>query len=381
MRNICLLIKSYFKRNRSVVILSILGGLVLCLMIYFMGDYTASVFLAKVKVGVMDYDNSLLSENFKYYLTEELDYDLIENENYDYLSKLLIDKEISAIIEIPEGFFNKFSLGENQKITITSTDDYENAAFLEAYLTSYMASIRMLSVSSGGDKETFIHFINEHKNNYNPIYKDRAYNLNQKEFKDKEGFKNTIGFYFMIVFALAMVVSYIIVDDKGTGVYNRITVTPVKPFHYVAGNSLFGFFLLLLETLIYCGFIAVKNIKIGFPVYKLIYLNLLFSFFIICFVIDISLVLKSKKGISLLIMGFSTLGSILGGAFFPIDMAPENLQSLAKILPHFWIMDAFNKLMVNPSANIKSNIIILILFTVLAFLVGGVLYTQNYKRG
>lgn len=381
MKNIWLLIKSNIKQNRGVVLLSVLGGLALCFILYFMGNYTADVFLSKSKIGVMDFDNSLLSENFKSYLTGELDYELIEHDSYDYLSKLLIDKDISVIIEIPNGFYDKFALGEFEKITITSTDDFENAAFIEAYMNSYLAAIRMLSLSSDGDNEAFIRFLTEYDQNKNPIYKAKAFNFDVKQFKEKQGFRYNIGFYLMMVFALAMVISYIIVDDRHTGVYNRIALTPVKSIQYIAGNSIFGFSLMLVETIIYCGFIAIMNINIGFPIYKLFLLCLLFSIFITCFVIAISLVIKTKNGITMLVMSFNTVGTILGGAFFPLDLAPENLQNLARILPHYWITDALSKLIDNPGADISSNIIILILFTLLAFLIGVVLFSQNYKRG
>jgi Predicted membrane protein len=185
----------------------------------------------------------------------------------------------------------------------------------------------------------------------------------------------------MIVFSLAMVVSITIVDDRRTGVYNRIAGTPVKAVQYMAGNSIFGFSLLMLEALIYCGFIGLMNKDIGFPVYKLFLLYMLFSFFIICFVIDVSLVIKSRIGNTTFIMSYNTLGAILGGAYFPLDLAPEYLQNLAKILPQYWIVDTLHKLMDNPGADISSNIIILVLFTVLAFLIGAVLFSQNYKRG
>ena len=183
------------------------------------------------------------------------------------------------------------------------------------------------------------------------------------------------------MFALGVVLSFMILDDRATGVYNRITVTPVKPVHYIAGNSIFGFILLMIEVVIYCGYIAIKDVDIGFPVYKLFILMLLLSLFITCFLVSASILIKSKSGITVVIMGYSTIGSILGGAYFPIDMSPEVLQNIARILPQFWFMDAVTKLMNNPMTDISSNIIIIVLFTVLAFLVGAVSFSQNNKRG
>ena len=136
----------------------------------------------------------------------------------------------------------------------------------------------------------------------------------------------------------------------------------------------------MTEVLIYCAYIAIMDIDIGFPVYKLLCLMLLLSLFVTCFVVGASILIKSKSGMMVLIMAYSTIGSILGGGYFLIEMAPEKLQKLARILPQFWFMDALNKLMDNADANISSNIIIMALFTVLAFLLGAVMFSQNYKR-
>ena len=107
---------------------------------------------------------------------------------------------------------------------------------------------------------------------------------------------------------------------------------------------------------------------------------MLLSFFIICFVVDASLLIMSKSGVLSLIMGYSTLGAILGGAYFPIDFAPESFQSMAKVLPQFWFMDTVRKLLDNPLADVTYNVVILCLFSILAFLIGAVLFSQNYKN-
>ena len=58
-----------------------------------MGGYIKNSSLSKIRVGVIDYDESVLSSDFKSYLAGNLDYELIENADYEYLADLLIDKE------------------------------------------------------------------------------------------------------------------------------------------------------------------------------------------------------------------------------------------------------------------------------------------------
>ena len=381
MKNSCLLIKSYFKRNRLAVVLSIFSGILLCSIIYLMGNFIEDVTLSKIQIGVIDYDRTNLSKDFKSYLTEKLDYELVEHESYDYLSELLIDKSISSIIEIPEGFYAAFASAKDGNIIITTTDDFENAAFLEAYMNSYLAGVRLLSESAEGEGKEFYRLLNDYKNVEIPISKAKAYNLDIETFKQKEGFRNTIGFFLMIIFALGIILSFMIIDDRANGIYNRITISPVRPVQYILGNSMFGFILSFIMVTIYCSYIFFSEINIGFPIYKLFLLMNLLAFFVVCFIIGVSIIIRSKSGVSALIMGYSTIGAILGGAYFPIDLAPENLQNMARLSPQYWFMDSIYKLMDNPMADISSNVIILILFSVLAFLIGAVVFSQNYKKG
>lgn len=381
MKNICMLIQMYIKRNRIAIFLSTLSGILLCILIYMMGQFVANATLSKIQIGVIDYDKTILSEDFKSYLSDELNYQLVEDDSYEYLSDMLIDNSISSIIEIPEDFNDKFASNKDGNIDITTTDDFENAAFLEAYMNSYLAGVRLLSVNANGDKESFDKLIAEYREVEISIYKSVAFDLDLDKFRQQEGFRNTIGFFLQIVFALGMVLSFMIVNDRESGIYNRITVTPVKPVQYITGNSIFGLILSMVMVVIYCGYLTFTKIDIGFPVYKLFLLMLLLSIFTTCFIIDISILIRSKSGLSALIMGYCVLGAILGGAYFPIEFAPESLQNMAKTLPQFWFMDAIRKLMDNRVADITSNVIIMGLFTVLAFLIGAVLFSQNYKKG
>jgi len=381
MKNVWLIFKTNMKRNRGVVFLSVFSGFILCLILYLLGSYAAGSALSKIKIGIVDYDDSPLSKNFKSYLGDELNCELVEGQNFDKLSKLLIDKDISFIIEIPAGFYDKFAAGEADKVYVTSSDDYENEAFTEAYINSYLDSIHMLSAACAGNKETFNLYLAEYENAGNSVYQENAYSLDLKMLKEKEGFRNTICFYLITAFVLAMTVSFIIADDRRRGIYNRITASTVKPAEYIAGNSIFGFFLLLTEAVIYCGYMTVMNINIGFPVYKLFLLLILFSLFVTCFVIDVSLIIRSKSGLTVIIFSFNTIGTLIGGAYFALELAPETLRNFARIMPQFWITDALYELMDNRAADIGPNVLILALFTLLAFLVGAVLFSQNYKRG
>lgn len=380
MKNIWLLMKANIKRNKIALFLSVAGGSILCFILYAMGNLVTDKTLSQISIGLIDYDNSALSEDFKGYLTKQLDYKIIENNNYEKLSTELIDKKISVIIEIPEDFYEQFAAGNRSELTITSLEDYENAAFIQAYVNNYMSSISILSAGATEAKESFDKLlVNSTKANI-PIIKESAATIDQEELKGHSGFINSIGFYLMITFSISVVLAYMILDDRLTGIFSRIQITPVKPIQYIIGSGIFGIGICILQIAIYCGFIYFNDINTGVPLNILMIMMLLFSIFIVCFSLSIALATKSRNAVTSIIILFSSIGCILGGAYFPLDMSPKALQNVARILPQFWFMDALRKLQDNVHTSIGPHLVILGLFAVLTLLIGAVLFSQNYKN-
>lgn len=380
MKNIWIITKTNIKRNFFSIFMSVFGAFALCFLLYVMGNMAVDITLEKVMIGVIDEDQSKLSEDFKNYITEELDFGILDNNSYDMLSTELIEKNISVIIEIPKDFYEQISAGNNKEITITTTDDYENAAFLQAYLNNYLGNIRFISNSAAGDQKVFDQLLTDYKNGPIEINQVAAPVMDEQELTELEGFNHSIGFFLMIIFALGVFIAFMIIDDRFSGVFNRIKITPVKPVQYIIGSGVFGILLCLIEVGIYCGYIIIKDIDIGFPVGLLILTMSLFSLFTVCFSVTIALSIKSKSAITSIIIGFSTVGAILGGAYFPLDLAPKSLQNLARVLPQFWFMDTFRRIQADPKANLYPNFIIMTLFTALAFLIGAVLFNQNHRN-
>lgn len=379
MKNVLLITMTNIKRNKFSLFLSLLGGVILCFLLAAMGNLAADIRLSKIHIGLIDQDQSKLSADFKAYLTQELDYELISDLTYEELSVQLIEKKISVIIEIPEGFYEMAAIGILKDLTVTSLDDYENAAFLQANLNSYMQSIRMLSAGADGEKDLFDRLLADYERKGIPISQTAAQFLDTKLLKDKEGFINSIGFYLMLVFGLSVIISFQVVEDFLSGVFHRVKTSPVKPVQYILGSGFFGMIICGLEIVVYCGYIRLADIQIGFPLGLLVAMMLLYSMFTVCFAIVIALWVKSKAAVGAASTGFSTLGCILGGAYFPLDLAPQSLQNLARILPQYWFMETFKALQVDRSANVWPNFIILALFTLLTFLSGAVMFAQANK--
>lgn len=379
MKNILILTKLNVKRYLFAILLSVFGAAMLSLLLYSMGNLISDATLAKVSVGILDQDNSTLSKDFLRYMREDLDYNLIDDTTYDELTKELLDKDISVIIEIPENLSMRALEGEIPKVVITSMEDYENTAFVEAYINNYFSSIRVLAAGAGGDQQSFDRLITEYQQESMSMDQTDVARVNREELFGEGGFINSVGFFLMFIFTISVILAFMIVEDRMKGVFNRIQATPVKPVQYIIGSGIFGMLLSIAMVGLYVLYIYISDIKIGVPIGILFLMMMLFSLFTVCFSLMIALATKSRNAVTAIIIGFSTIGCILGGAYFKLDMAPDSLQKMARVLPQYWFMDAMRRLQADALANIYPNVIILILFIILSFLIGAVLFSQQYK--
>ncbi|MDE5992743.1 MAG: ABC transporter permease, partial [Oscillospiraceae bacterium] len=125
MRNIFLIFKNSVMRNLLMIVIAV-ASLALMINIFSAFSKGGTVFdLDQIEVGIVDFDNSPLSENMKKYLTEKLDMEISEKNDYDSLSDLLINRDISAIIEVPQGLYENAAAGTVGELTVTTLDDYE----------------------------------------------------------------------------------------------------------------------------------------------------------------------------------------------------------------------------------------------------------------
>ena len=380
MRNIWVLTRTNMMRNKIIIYLTLVGAFLLCFLMYSMGRMVSDVKVAKIKIGIIDQDDSILSEDFKGYLKNKIGYELIEHYTYDELSSELIERHISAIIEIPKDFYQNATKGELQGATITTLDDYENAAFLEAYLNNYFTGIKILVSSANGSKETFDQILRQYQAEDIVMTTAAAGDMNMVEENGKNGFIISVGFFLMIIFGFSIAITFTMLDDKMKGILDRIQITPVKPIHYIIGSALFGSVICFIMIFAYCSYIIIMKVQTGVPFRLIVLQMIVFSLFTILFSIASALFFKTKNAVMSVVMGFSTIGAVLGGAYFPLDLAPKSLQNLAKIVPQYWFMDSFRTLQAKPDANVIPNVIVLILYTVLAFLIGAVLFSQNYNK-
>ncbi len=378
MKEIVLFFRSNLKRNTTSLILAIACSVLLCLVFYNFGSSFAEYDSKGMIVGMIDEDNGAISNDFKRYLQDELNIVVKEGMSYDTLSNQLLEKKISAIIEIPSGFEKNGIVDKKLSDVITTTlDDYENAAFLKSYIHLYFSSVNLLVTAADGDVEQFQTMFKEFPNHSKGFEQTSVYVADREKDAARMGLSQAAGFFTMMMMALSLCIAFVVLEDRQSGVFGRIQISPVKPAYYIIGTSLYAICTSLLIVISFCSYLWINQYPIGIPISYLFIAMSLFSLFMNGLALIVALFLQTRNSVMTLIIIVGSTGPILGGSYFPVTMSPEFLQRISKMTPHYWMMQGIKDLMENPKADVRINLIILALFAILSFLVTTVKFVQK----
>lgn len=385
MKNILLIFKNSVLRNILMIVISIAAAALMVNVFSALSkdgsvseDNTVlSGFDADtMKIGLMDSDKSPLSENMKNYLAETLCMKISEKNDYDSLADLLIDRDISAIIEVPQGLFENAAAGTVGTLEITTLDDYENAAFINAYLESYMQGVKVLSDCAAGDKNTFEKMLATDADN-GTVTVVKSNSNADKISNAHAAFCFAMGFMIMINSGVTVFISFMIISDRNSGTYNRMRCSSLKPFEYVIGVNLFGIICCTAMNAAFTLIVYNLNEFIPVPMGLAFAASELFMLFSVGLSVLFALILKSQTNLVTVAIGYTTLGSMLGGAWFPITDGLGMVSSIAKLFPQYWFMDMMRNMPDDPNYNCVPNMCVLALSAVLAYLVSAVIFTKK----
>ena len=91
MSNIIRIFKNSLKRNRMFIFITLIGAVMLCFCLEAFKMLNAGALFngsQRISVGVIDSDDSAISENLVSYLTEYLNMEVIDDHSYDKQSRL-----------------------------------------------------------------------------------------------------------------------------------------------------------------------------------------------------------------------------------------------------------------------------------------------------
>ncbi len=332
--------------------------------------------VSAIKLGFIDEDHSIVAADFARYLEEDLGVELLRSDDVNAMNTALVDKHISGLVEIPKGFETMLIRGEANPILLTFMDDYANEHYTRGYIDAYMESLGVLIAASEGSEsglEELLSLAEARRIPVEAIEKDSS--LMQQE-SDKGRYRATIGFLLMLSLMMSISIARMIFSDRMEGTYRRIKAGCVTSREYVSSVSAVGVLMMFLINIPALVLITLFAGDSGVSAGATAGLLGLYSLFVIAFALFVGLVAQSFGGIIAIIIAVTTISSMLGGAWFPIETAPKVFALLGYVTPQHWFFAAVESFQTGVGSPVGPMLIIL-LGAALLFVLSGVQFVNN----
>ena len=176
------------------------------------------------------------------------------------------------------------------------------------------------------------------------------------------------GYLVMFVFFAAAVAAEIIVRERQNHTLERLLASSVKRSTILGGIFTGSVIKGLVQIIIFwtVGILAF-HVDLGIAPAAVLILSLLMVLMSSAFAIMLSTLVRTRRSAGALANITSLILAPLGGCWWPLFLYPDWLQAIAKVTPHAWATDGFNRLMLYGSAFSAAvpNMIALFVFAVI----------------
>jgi ABC-2 type transport system permease protein len=154
------------------------------------------------------------------------------------------------------------------------------------------------------------------------------------------------GYLVMFVFMAAAVSAQMIVWERQNHTLERILASSATKESILGGTYLGSVLKGLVQIIIFWAFgILVFHVDMGLSPGAVILLSVLMVLMSAAFSLMLATLARTIRAAASLAMLTSMLLAPLGGCWWPLFLYPGWLQTIAKISPHAWATEGFNKLM------------------------------------
>lgn len=176
------------------------------------------------------------------------------------------------------------------------------------------------------------------------------------------------GYLVMFVFFAAAVAAEMIVKERENHTLERLLASSVNKESILGGIYTGSVIRGLIQIIIFWTFgILVFKVDMGLSPAAVIILSLLMVIMSSAFALMLATLVRTVRAAASLGVLASLLLAPLGGCWWPSFLYPDWLQNIAKITPHAWATEGFNKLMLFGASfgDAVSSMVALLVFTII----------------
>ena len=360
------------------VILIVFGGLNLQT-----SDDTTNFVAVKPKVLIInnDEEKGLNRDLIKYISKNTKKVNIKDDENA--IRDALFYRDVNYIIYIPNNFRSDFLNGKDPKIIVESTGDY-NSSLANILLNKYLKTANLYNKDDISENE-LIKNIN--------MTLDRQSKVEVMSKLDVSSLARvTFYFNFMNYSLLAgciYVICLVLTSFRNKTIKKRTVISSMNYNKYnkylLLSNGLFALILWLFYILL--GLILLGNIM--FTIHGLIYIINSFIFMLCSLSLAFLLgnIITDKNALNGIINVIALGSSFLCGAFVPMDLLPEGVLLIGRMLPSYWFIksnELIKTLDIINLSNLKPimiNMFVIIIFTILFVFISNFISKRRRKIG
>jgi len=304
--------------------------------------------------GVVDQDCTELSKTLVNQL--KIRYNVIEMQEAD-ISAALTDADIPWALLIREGYASDILAGRMPALEGYSLAVSDVSALGSVYTENVTKALMLLGTD---DPQALAAW--EDAARVEVLVLDGGGNWGQTAY--------WMGFYGFIAMFTAYFVVKVLSDDKRFGMPDRIGVLPVTPRRFLISGTLAAFTVTEVTALLLL--FVLRWLSGEIPNAALLFALLsLYNLFTVGFVLAIVSTAKNSGAASVALAMSSTLFSMLGGLFWPIEFVPDFMRRLAWFSPGYWLSQGLANIREITFAGYGMPVLFLAGFTLVAILLGG----------
>lgn len=324
--------------------------------------------------------NKGLTKNLIDYMKKNSNIVKVEN-NEEKINDSLFYREVSYVIYIPKDYRKNVLLGNNPKLDIKKTDEYD-AHLSEMMLKRYIKLQNIYNKEAGSEDE-LITLINDNIND----------DVNVKITSKVDTSKTyNIAYYFNFAsYSILAIIIYIIClvlcSFKEESISKRINISSIN---YKSHNNKILLASIVFSSIVWLLFVIIGVTIVGDIMFSLrglisIINSLIFTFCTLTLSILISSLTNNKNAISGIVNVIALGSAFLCGAFVPAEYLPSSVLNFAHILPAYYYINSNDLLKNIDVINISSmysiiiNTIIIIMFSILFIILNNVVTRKKRK--
>ena len=285
----------------------------------------------KFKVGIIDKDNSYVSEEVIKVIDELEDVETVNIKEKDY-KMLLVSQQIQMAIIINDGFQEKLLNNEDNNIIIKSINESDVNAVVRTMIELKCEDLSMISNISDKDINNFKR-INEN-------YKDEGTKLSLNDIDEsKKKKKKSLGLIIFIVFIICGNIANFLIEDEENKTKIRILSSGISKWKYYF-SLVFVFYIMSFLT-IFVYYLMCKIFSINFGMENsvdflivMIFLNLLALSFNLC-IVSFTRSRYTSTIVNILII---VPCCMLSGVFWDFHVMTDSLQEIGRFMPTRWVI-------------------------------------------